>query len=253
MEDSNDELNFYKYDNDVLWEDSYMKKVCPKCNKLNPDSARFCENCGEELAEVSKTPSKSGGTGGWWSRQGSGAKAGVIIAGLCCIGLIVIIGLVGLYFPDATSLMTSQSDSPYSSSNSLKTYSGHGIYFQYPSEWSEYTSDAADSDRIVSLETDKGDSSLLAVFAESDEGKDLEYWKDIDLGAASNMGTVTSQKKIKIAGVTGYRIDSSTEYSYQSSITFVKNGKTYNLLFTTGSLNAIDGDINTIVSSFKTI
>jgi len=80
-----------------------MTKVCPKCNKVNKDSAAFCENCGMELPKSDIPSSKSSGATGWWNKQGSGAKAGIILASLCCIGLIAIIVLGGMSSPDKTT------------------------------------------------------------------------------------------------------------------------------------------------------
>ncbi|BDZ71591.1 zinc ribbon domain-containing protein [Methanobacterium petrolearium] len=87
-----------------------MTKICPKCNKVNADSSQFCENCGEELSNPAKKPIKSGGFGEWWGKQGSGVKSGIIIAGICCIGLIVIIGLVGMTSPDASTTDNTSTD-----------------------------------------------------------------------------------------------------------------------------------------------
>lgn len=79
-----------------------MTKICPKCNTKNADTSGFCQNCGEELPE-STIVSKGGGTSAWWSKQGTGVKAGIVIAGICCIGLIVIVALAGLGSPDKTT------------------------------------------------------------------------------------------------------------------------------------------------------
>ncbi|EKQ51309.1 MAG: hypothetical protein B655_2229, partial [Methanobacterium sp. Maddingley MBC34] len=80
-----------------------MTKICPKCNTKNADSSGFCQNCGEELPESTSKPSKTGGIGAWWSKRGSGAKVGIIVAGLCCIGLIAIVVLAGMASPDKTT------------------------------------------------------------------------------------------------------------------------------------------------------
>lgn len=79
-----------------------MTKICPKCNKKNADTAKFCQDCGEELPEATSKPSKTGGIGAWWNKQGNGAKIG-IIAGICCIGLIAIVALAGMASPDKTT------------------------------------------------------------------------------------------------------------------------------------------------------
>ncbi len=87
-----------------------MTKICPKCKTKNMDDAGFCQNCGEELDEAVKVPVKdngtgfktketSAGTGGWWSKQSTGVKAGIGIAGVCCIGLILIVAIGGFLSP----------------------------------------------------------------------------------------------------------------------------------------------------------
>lgn len=80
-----------------------MTKICPKCNTENADSSGFCQNCGEELPEATSKPSKTGVIGAWWNKRGSGAKVGIIIAGICCIGLIAIVVLAGMASPDKTT------------------------------------------------------------------------------------------------------------------------------------------------------
>ncbi|HII84081.1 MAG TPA: DUF3426 domain-containing protein [Methanobacterium subterraneum] len=89
-----------------------MTKICPNCNKVNADSAGFCQNCGEELGKSEPLPpttKSSGGASAWWGKQSSNAKAAIIIAGICCIGLIAVVGLVGMYSPDKTTSTSTSS------------------------------------------------------------------------------------------------------------------------------------------------
>lgn len=120
-----------------------MSKVCPNCNKLNADSADFCQNCGTELPKSDSAPSKSGGAGGWWGNQSSGAKAAIILVGLCCIGLIVVVGFAGMYSPDKTTTTstspvtnTSTSNSPATNTtSSSSSSSGVAVVISYSGEW----------------------------------------------------------------------------------------------------------------------
>ncbi|MEN6551425.1 MAG: zinc-ribbon domain-containing protein [Methanobacterium sp.] len=84
-----------------------MTKICPKCSAENPDTAAFCQNCGEDLKNVKSslkpTEASSAGKGGWWSKQGTGTKVALGIGGVCCIGLILIIAISGMFAPDATT------------------------------------------------------------------------------------------------------------------------------------------------------
>jgi hypothetical protein len=237
-------------------------KICPNCGKKNVDSAAFCENCGEKLGakEIVKNTKSQGN---WWSRQSNGTKAIIGILGICCIGLIVLIVFAGYFAPNMSNTLTTPLNNNSSTSNTtttsnstnLNTFKGSGVTFQYPKDWNQYTSDSSDPDRIVALKSDKADISLLSVFVEDAHGDGLEYWKKIQKDALSSNDTIISEKSVQIAGVSGYRLD----YSYtnngggeHSNIIFVKNGKKYELLFTTGSISAIQNDINTIVNSFKT-
>lgn len=243
-----------------------MTKECPKCGEKNLDNSHFCKNCGIELNEVTKPqkrkevakPPKSSKSGpmGWWEKQSNFVK-GLSIVGVCCVGLILLLFIGSIVFPDTsttTTTPTSTSTTTPTTTSSLETYTGGGVTFQYPKEWTTYTPEEVDPEEIINLKTTKGDTSILTVFAEDDSGEDLDYWKDVLLDASESRGTVTSQKDLTIAGVNGYRIDllSSSSDAQQSWIFFLKNGKIYKLLFTTGSLSAISSDMDTIVNSFKT-
>jgi len=233
-----------------------MTKECPKCKEQNPDSSSFCKNCGSELKEVTKVQKSSkNGLSGWWGKQTNLVK-GLSVVGVCCVGLILLLFIGSIVFPDTSTTTTtpSSSSSTTAATSSLESFTGSGVSFQYPKEWTEYTPDEVKATEVVNLKTTKGDTSILTVYAEDDSGEDLDYWKDVLLDATSSQSTVTSQKSLTIAGVNGYRIDSTSSSSdaEQSWIFFVKNGKIYKLLFTTGSLSAISSDIDTIVNSFKT-
>lgn len=95
-----------------------MTKICPKCNKMNKDTAKFCEGCGTELpaSEQVKQTSSSGGVMGFWNKQSSRGKLGIGIGGICCIGLILIVAISAFMAPDATTTTTSPNTTPTSSS-----------------------------------------------------------------------------------------------------------------------------------------
>jgi hypothetical protein len=100
-----------------------MTKICPNCNKVNVDSAGFCQNCGTKLKESVTAPSKNketkSGASGWWSKQSSGGKAAIMLVGVCVLGLIVIVGLAGMISSDKTT--TTSSSSPSVSTSSQPT------------------------------------------------------------------------------------------------------------------------------------
>jgi hypothetical protein len=81
-----------------------LTKICPKCKTKNLDNANFCEKCGDELPNtITKKISTSKGTTAnfkdWWDKQTSGVKAITLIGG-CCVGLLLIIFIVGFLSPD---------------------------------------------------------------------------------------------------------------------------------------------------------
>ena len=236
-----------------------MTKECPNCGERTPKNSLFCKNCGNDLKEVTKVQkSPKSGPMGWWKNQSNLVK-GLSVVGVCCVGLILLLLIGSIVFPDTTTTTTATSPTSSSTStpsvSSLETYTGSGVSFQYPKEWTEYTPEELKVGEVVNLKTTKGDTSILTVYADDDSGEDLDYWKDIIFDAAEAQGTVTSQKDLTIAGVNGYRVDSissSGSDTQFSQIIFVKNGKSYKLLFTSGSLSAINSDIDTIVNSFKT-
>lgn len=94
---------------------------CPNCGKQNKVTAKFCEGCGTDLTNVAATSiskeseSTSGGPMGWWSKQSTKGKAAVGIVGICCLGLILIVGIGGLLSPDNTNATPQSSQSNASS------------------------------------------------------------------------------------------------------------------------------------------
>ena len=165
---------------------------------------------------------------GWYSMK----KSGIAILGIFSI-LVMVVAISGC--------------------TSTQTYSGNGISFQYPDDWSQFTPDTASADKVVSLQANKGSYSMLGVYVYDAEGGGLNDWKSVQRASLSAANTIISEQSVQIAGVTGNRLDyNMVPTGQQVDIIFVKNGKTYNLIFTTGSINAINSDINTIVNSFKT-
>jgi len=50
--------------------------------------------------------SDKGGIKGTWDKQSSGAKAAIIIVGLCCIGVLLVIAMAGMFSPDTNTQYT---------------------------------------------------------------------------------------------------------------------------------------------------
>lgn len=60
----------------------------------------------------------------WWSKQSTGAKAAIGIVGICCLGLILVLGLSAMASPDKTATTPSQSTAtPQSAPQSTSTSS----------------------------------------------------------------------------------------------------------------------------------
>lgn len=251
-----------------------MTKICPDCKTVNSDSSGFCQNCGAELkesVEVSKNgkdhiiiPPKGknikaapinnksgGGIGGWWSRQSSGGKAAVGLVGLCCIGLILIIAIGGMFLPDMNLNNLDQN----TSSINDKTFAGSGISFNYPSTWSIDSNGNASSDKVVTLIRREPGISFLTVSKESTKGHSLTYWMGIMQTPAKSSGnTLISTKNVTVDGSQGYQITwkyTSSGGGEQQTTFFIKNDTVYQMLVTTDSVSSIQSDINTILNSFK--
>ncbi|SCG85525.1 zinc ribbon domain-containing protein [Methanobacterium congolense] len=90
-----------------------MTKICPNCGTENSDTAVFCQSCGEDMKKVatSTKTASNGGISGFWNNRGKGGKAAIGIGGICCIGLILIIILGGMFSSDQTTTTDTNSSS----------------------------------------------------------------------------------------------------------------------------------------------
>ena len=91
--------------------------TCPRCGTENPEDAKLCKSCKRFLKpiktpptfETSQNTSRVGLFGDLfekWSEKSTPIKVGSIIGviGVCCLGLILIVGLMGFISPDAAPL-----------------------------------------------------------------------------------------------------------------------------------------------------
>lgn len=164
-----------------------MTKLCPNCKTANEDSASFCQNCGNKLKTTASDrnqtkPQNQKGLGGWWNKQSTGGKAAMGIAGICCIGLILIIAISGMYSPDKTtttnptsSVSTTPSTSTSSSSSSSSSASGIEIKVDYAGSWSgnygdESGSQSVDGSGTKTFKISGSPSVVSAVFQKRDGG-----------------------------------------------------------------------------------
>lgn len=177
-----------------------MAKICPKCGKENKDTAKFCEDCGTTLNEVGskqtteKKPKSSNGIMNFWNKQSTTGKAIIGVAGICCIGLILIIGISGLMVPDKTTStyssnatqqpvttqptnnITSSTPSTSSDTSSSSSSSASGIQVQvsYSGSWQGSYGDESGQQSVDGSGTkifNMGSPNIVsAVFQKMDSG-----------------------------------------------------------------------------------
>lgn len=97
-----------------------MTKTCPNCGKENPDNSSFCKNCGTDLKSVSSAPASKGGPVGWWSEQTNLVKA-LSIIGICCVGLLVIVGISAILSPDSNTSTTTSTPTSTQTATPVQT------------------------------------------------------------------------------------------------------------------------------------
>lgn len=99
-----------------------MTKICPKCKKENQDTSLFCKECGSELTSPKKSENlrSKGGLTGWWGKQDSKGKALTLISG-CCVGLILIIAISGMFASDKNTATTSTPQTTNTTQNTQTT------------------------------------------------------------------------------------------------------------------------------------
>jgi hypothetical protein len=112
-----------------------MTKICPNCDTKNIDRAGFCQNCGFKLKNLNKghTPPEKQG---WWDKQSNGKKAGIGLAGVCCIGVLIIIIAGSFLTPDNISINTTNASNSTSNSNNVPNtniYEDEYVKFNVPS------------------------------------------------------------------------------------------------------------------------
>lgn len=169
-----------------------MTKICPNCKTENIDSAEFCQNCGTELPKFSYNVPPKGDTpsqpksGGWWGKQTTLVKI-ISVAGVCCVGLIVLLVLLGLFFPDATTFNIDTGNTPALT----QTFSESGLTFNYPSDWENSSVKYIDSSTSIvqSLGTLKSPDGLLLDVSKQDMTETVEAAKE---GTKANIKTIPS-------------------------------------------------------------
>lgn len=91
-----------------------MSKLCPECGNTNINSAKFCDNCGSDLKDLNvvndtKSTNIIESFNNWWNGQSTNGKA---ITGILafCIGMFLLIIVVGALAPESTALSVNNSN-----------------------------------------------------------------------------------------------------------------------------------------------
>lgn len=242
-----------------------MAKYCPECGKENLNSAEFCENCSEKLPGSTGTPPRGNAevpsSDGWWNRQSSGAKLAMALASLCCIGLILLVGLSGFLFPDQTN---SSFTTSWDSTTLDKTFSKGGLTFKYPSSWEpttvKYNGEnpneelgvfSSPENLVLTVNKDMpGDSSATIKQAKDSTKKNLKKL---------NSAKILSDTSKTVNGRTIYEIsytyqDNSNEDSKGLAVITGKDGEVAYYLMFVSDVNTFDenqGLINNIIDTIK--
>jgi amino acid transporter len=210
-----------------------MTKICPKCKTENLDSATFCQNCGEELPKYTynvpsseDVPLKSKAkSGNWWSKQTTPVKI-LSVVGVCCVGLIVLILLVGLIFPDATTFNLDTGNTPALT----QTFSQAGLSFNYPGDWTPTTVQYIDSSSSIV-------QSLGAFSSTDDLALDVNKQSMTETVASAKEATKTNLKTIpssQILSETTRTVNGLTVYEMVVTYTDSNNNQVKSLYVVTG-------------------
>ncbi|MBZ2166641.1 Ig-like domain-containing protein [Methanobacterium spitsbergense] len=132
--------------------------TCPKCGTENPENARLCKSCKKLLRIPPKPPisnknqESKEGILKTWNEQSNGIKVASIL-GVCCLGLILIAGITGMFTPDKTTTnlptTTNQATTPQSTTPTSSSSSQVEISVSYSGPW---TGAIADSTGTRSVE-----------------------------------------------------------------------------------------------------
>lgn len=201
-----------------------MVKTCPNCKTSNMDNAEFCQNCGQKLGTTTSgtsTQSQTGGISGWWNQRGTGAKAAIGIAGICCIGLILIVAFAGMFSSDKTTTTTPVTNTPTSTTPTTNTSNSNSganyIEVSYPTgSW----------DGSITVRSSSNNEQEFNFDGSGTKKFDLTPYKDEDIwinaqkedGSSGKLSVVIVKngvKKFDKSTTEGYGIVSGWLFSYE--------------------------------------
>ena len=237
----------------------YVTKVCPNCKTANPDNSGFCQECGTELKgktnAVKSNVTTGNGLTDYWNKQNKGSKAAIVIS-VCCVGLILLVAIGAMVFPDKTTTTPNTTPSTTATNtnptttpvSAVATFDNGIISFQYPTgtQINNATTDPADGVYLVTSNNAPGNGVLVTkedkTMYDANIGPDNSYnlegtFKTSDGGSYKKLVETTPSY------TNGPGSTSFTLIDYE----VVKNGNYYEILGTT-----TDGDImNKVVNTIK--
>jgi len=226
---------------------------CTDCGTENPEDAQFCLECGSKLEKPQKiskdTPIKDKDSEkkvGWWKRQTQTSKILLI-----SIPIILIILIAA-----SASLLNSDT----------KSFSENGIYFSYPSNWTEKQPAYAVTLDTVAYVYDPNDNST--VFTVRKLGINLASLSDaVNQFYSSNQNSTNvfshiSDKPVTINGLNGHEFIYTIKYTYglgsetkDKAVIIEKTpGQTYYFLIgetPTQKYDELQPTFDKIINSFK--
>ena len=207
-----------------------MAKICPDCGSENADVAQFCKGCGKQLdvpvIKAEEKPKKERKTrekperkprkerkpkgekkdyiGDFkekWSTWSTGKKAGVGIAGACCVLLIVFFLISAFISPDANLAPVEN-----------ETYQFDGFTLDFPTNVSMYnytTNDESDYNSVTTYVNwnDENDSphsvEVITMKGSSLVSSEDEYFSNVQRYGAEKVGTYGEWTIVDMRNLTG--------------------------------------------------
>lgn len=167
------------------YEEAPINMLCPVCGSENPEMAEFCAECGnnirqenektltnaEKLAKLQKKYNKPKTSKNkfdvWWNKQSSKNKKVFSLVGICCLGLILIVGISAMVSPDKTTSTvpstTSSGSSPTTTTTTSNPVMSESEYISKAQDWNYDMKEVVDdisfyADNYLTL----SDSSIIS-------------------------------------------------------------------------------------------
>jgi len=118
--------------------------TCPRCGTENPEGTKLCKSCKKILTGVApsmppKGDNKQNSIGGifeTWNEQSNAIKA-LSLIGICCVGILLIVGITGMFAPDKNTTNVPSTATPTSASTMTESQ-----YASQAANWAGTVGDA---------------------------------------------------------------------------------------------------------------